>query len=98
MIICPGFADQVQWFEMVNPTEELVQLGGHQELPGVGSTQGRPELVTLLGEVEHLVPGGGHPATASKARVGADKPEAAGEETVQQGIVWQVERLFSSQS
>lgn len=83
---------------MVNPTEELVELCRHQELPGVGSTQGRPELVALLGEVEHLVPGGGHPPTARQPRVGANEPEAAGEETVQQGVVWQVERLFSSQS
>ena len=98
MIIGPGFADQVQWFEMVNPTEELVQLGGHQELPGVGSTQGGAEFVTLLGEVEHLVPGSGHPPTARQSWVGADEPEAAGEQTVQQGVVWQVERLLSSQS
>ena len=97
MIIGPGLPYQVQRFEMVNPTEELVQLGGHQELPGVGSTQGGAELVTLLGEVEHLVPGGGHPAAARQPGVGADKPEAAGEETVQQGVVWQVKRLFSSQ-
>ena len=97
MIIGPGFADQVQWFEMVNPTEELVQLGGHQELPGVGSTQGGPEFVTLLGEVEHLVPGGGHPALA-RGQPGpvADKPEAGGEEAVQQRVVRQIERLLPS--
>ena len=82
---------------MMNPTEELVELCGHQELSGVGSTQRRPELVALLGEVEHLVPGGGHPAAARQPGVGADEPQAAGEETVQQGVVWQVKRLFSSQ-
>ena len=90
MIIGPGFADQVQWFEMVNPTEELVELCGHQELPGVGSTQRRPQLVTLLREVEHLVPGGGHPPAGRQPGVGADEPQAAGEETVQQRVVWQV--------
>ena len=53
--------------------------------------------MALLGDVEHLVPGRGHPAAARQARVGADEPEAAGEETVQQGVVWQVEGLLSSQ-
>ena len=82
MIIGPGLPDQVEWFEMVNPAEELVQLCGYEELPGVGSTQRWPQLVALLGEVEHLVPGGGHPAAARQPGVGADEPQAAGEETV----------------
>ena len=82
---------------MVNPAEELVELCGYEELSGVGPTQRWPELVALLGDVEHLVPGRGHPAAARQARVGADEPEAAGEETVQQGVVWQVEWLLPSQ-
>ena len=51
----------------------------------------------LLRQLEHLVPGRGHAAAAGQAGEGADEPEAAGEETVQQGVVWQVEWLLSSQ-
>ena len=49
----------------------------------------------LLRQAEHLVPGGGHPALA-RGQPGpvADKPEAGGEEAVQQRVVREIERLL----
>ena len=51
----------------------------------------------LLRQLEHLVPGRGHPAAPCQAGVGADEAKAAGEETVKQRVVWQVEWLLPSQ-
>ena len=51
----------------------------------------------LLRQLQHLVPGRGHPPAPCQAGVGADEAKSAGEETVQQGVVWQVKRLFSSE-
>ena len=51
----------------------------------------------LLRQLEHLVPGRGHPPAPGQAWVGADEAKAAGEETVQQRVVWQVQWLLSSQ-
>ena len=66
MIICPWFPNQIQRFEMMNPAEKLVKLSGHQELPDPGPGQRGTELVLLLRQVEHLVPGRGHPSTSSQ--------------------------------
>lgn len=52
MVTVPGFAQQVQWVVAVDPAEQLVQLGGHQELP-VGHHLEQAELG--LGEGQHLV-------------------------------------------
>ena len=82
MIVCPGLPNQVQWLEVMDPAEELVELCGHQELPDVPPTERRPQLVGLLRQLEHLVPGRGHPPAPCQAGVGADEAKAAGEETV----------------
>ena len=97
MIISPGLPDQIEWFEMVNPAEELVKLCRYEELPAARTTERRAELVTLLSQLKHLVPSRGHPPAAGQAREGADEPESAGEETVQERVVWQVERLLPSE-
>ena len=96
MIIVPRFPHQFQRLQPVNPAEQLVKLGRHQELRRPGHW--RSEAVADLGEVEHLVAECRHPAAQTTGQAARQEPEAAGEQAVQDRVLREVQRALASQS